>query len=143
MSEEEKENWIFQELLSTEEHEYTAGVFKSKQGDIKTITFRRILHGGRTGYGEVVQDSTIDQFLYELAEDIDFSGSINIQFRMTDRGPIIFEINPRFSSTLVFRHKLGFKDIEWSILDYYEKLKNIRFNKREIEGKKYLEQTWK
>jgi carbamoyl-phosphate synthase large subunit len=28
---------------------------------------------------------------------------------------VIFEINPRFSSTVMFRHLLGFKDLIWSI----------------------------
>ena len=33
------------------------------------------------------------------------------------KGPVIFEINPRFSSTVRFRDLLGFKDIQWSIED--------------------------
>lgn len=136
LSESEKRNWVFQEFLSTEEQEYTAGVFKSRQGNIETITFRRMLSGGRTGYGEVVRNQEIEQFLFQLACELEFVGSINIQFRMTDRGPVTFEINPRFSSTLVFRHKLGFKDVEWSILDMYGKLENINFNKEVINGKK-------
>jgi carbamoyl-phosphate synthase large subunit len=28
---------------------------------------------------------------------------------------MVFEINPRFSSTVVFRHKLGFTDLVWSL----------------------------
>ena len=40
---------------------------------------------------------------------------MNIQLRLTDDGPIVFEINPRLSSTLVFRDMLGFKDLEWWI----------------------------
>jgi carbamoyl-phosphate synthase large subunit len=34
---------------------------------------------------------------------------------MTSRGPVVFEINPRFSSTVMFRHKLGFPDFVWSL----------------------------
>ena len=44
-------------------------------------------------------------------------GSINIQLRFRVDEPIIFEINPRFSSTILFRHLLGFKDLIWSIED--------------------------
>ena len=32
--------------------------------------------------------------------------------------PVVFEINPRFSSTILFRHLLGFKDMEWSIQEF-------------------------
>ena len=28
---------------------------------------------------------------------------------------MVFEINPRFSSTVLFRHLLGFKDVIWAI----------------------------
>ena len=129
-------DWIFQELLLPDEKEYTAGVFKSKKGEIKTISFRRILHGGRTGYAEVVKDTQIDQFLLNVARSIKFDGSINVQFRVTENGPVIFEINPRFSSTLVFRHKLGFKDVEWSILDKFGMLDEIVFNDTDIINKK-------
>ena len=131
-----KENWIFQELLLPDEKEYTSGIFKSKKGEIKTISFRRVLHGGRTGYAEVVKDTQIEQFLFNIASSIEFNGSINIQFRMTEKGPVIFEINPRFSSTLVFRHKLGFKDVEWSILDIFEKLDELYFDDTDIINKK-------
>ena len=30
---------------------------------------------------------------------------------------MIFEINPRFSSTVLFRHLMGFEDVLWSIQD--------------------------
>jgi len=42
-------------------------------------------------------------------------GSMNIQLILTDSGPRIFEINPRFSSTVLMRHKLGFCDFLWSL----------------------------
>ena len=40
---------------------------------------------------------------------------MNIQLRMTEQGPMLFEINPRLSSTLVFRDMLGFSDLQWWI----------------------------
>lgn len=73
--------------------------------------------GGFTGYGEVIEDKNIEDLLHKLAEKIDLVGSINVQLRLTDKGPVVFEINPRFSSTVRFRHLFGFKDLEWSIED--------------------------
>jgi len=58
-----------------------------------------------------------------LAVKLNLIGSINVQLRMNDNLPKIFEINPRFSSTVLFRHLFGFKDLEWSIKDLFgEKL---------------------
>jgi carbamoyl-phosphate synthase large subunit len=53
--------------------------------------------------------------LNRLAEILDLQGSINPQLRLTERGPVIFEIYPRFSGTVMFRHLLGFKDFIRSV----------------------------
>ena len=55
--------------------------------------------------------------LHKLAEKLHLIGSINVQLRMRENDPVVFEINPRFSSTVLFRHLFGFKDLEWSIQD--------------------------
>jgi len=73
------------------------------------------LTGGYSGYGEVVENSEINNLLTSIAEKIQLVGSINIQLRLTINGPFVFEINPRFSSTVLFRHLLGFQDLLWSI----------------------------
>ena len=51
----------------------------------------------------------------KISKLLKLKGSINIQLRVTNRGPVLFEINPRFSSTVGFRDKLGFKDLLWSM----------------------------
>jgi carbamoyl-phosphate synthase large subunit len=108
---------IWQEYLQPNDQEFTCGVYCSRNGDIRTIIFRRKLKGGITVYGEVVENDEINKLLVGLVEKLNLLGSINVQLRLTERGPIIFEINPRFSSTVVFRHKLGFEDLIWSIND--------------------------
>ena len=52
-----------------------------------------------------------------VTNTLDLRGSINIQLRFTSEGPRIFEINPRFSSTIYFRHAVGFQDLIWSVND--------------------------
>ena len=106
---------IFQEKLEPSDEEYTCGVYRTKKGETRTIIFRRKLHGGITGYGKVVRSRDIEVFLKRLAEKLDLRGSINVQLIYTDKAPIVFEINPRFSSTVLFRHILGFKDVIWSV----------------------------
>jgi carbamoyl-phosphate synthase large subunit len=107
---------IWQEYL--EGDEYTAGVYGCASGEIRSVVLKRNLSGGMTGYtmgGEVVDEPEIMRVLERVAKGVALRGSMNVQLRLAAKGPVVFEINPRFSSTVVFRHKLGFKDLMWSL----------------------------
>ncbi len=108
-------DFILQEYIENVSGEYTCGLFRSRDGTIRTIIFRRELAGGFSTFGEVIQSEEIETLLHRIAKGLELTGSINVQLRMTKRGPVVFEINPRFSSTVRFRHLLGFKDLEWSV----------------------------
>lgn len=113
------EDFIFQEFLDAKEGEFTCCAYRSRNGDIRNIIFKRELtSGGYSGYGEVIEDSKISTLLVEIAKLLNLEGSINIQLRIHKERPVVFEINPRFSSTILFRHLLGFKDLEWSIQEF-------------------------
>ena len=109
---------IWQELLLPEGEEYTCGLFRSRAGEVRSISFRRRLQGGYTSAGEVVQNSDVEEYLVAVAEALDLQGSVNVQLKLTQDGPKAFEINPRFSSTVMFRHLLGFQDLLWMLKDY-------------------------
>jgi len=108
---------IWQEHIIPADQEYTCGLFRSSQGETREIIFKRKLVGGITGSGELVQNKEISELLKSIAEKLDLVGSINIQLRLSDKGPMVFEINARFSSTVYFRHLMGFEDLLWSIQD--------------------------
>lgn len=110
-------DFIVQEFLDGDSGEFTCGVFRSKGGIVRCIILKRELMGGFTGYGEVIENKEIEKLLHNLAAKLQLTGSINVQLRLTSKGPVVFEINPRFSSTVRFRHLFGFKDVEWSIED--------------------------
>ena len=109
--------FIVQEYLNEGEGEFTCGVFRSKKGVLRTMILKRELMGGFSGYGEVVENQQINKLLAAIAEKLTLVGSINVQLRITQKGPVVFEINPRFSSTVRFRQMLGFNDLEWSLED--------------------------
>jgi len=111
-----KPDFIFQEYLLPDDEEYTCGLFRST--DTRCIIFRRTMNAGYTSYGEVVDHPDIIHLLNKLAKAINLKGSINVQLRLTEKGPMIFEINPRFSSTVLFRHMSGFKDFIWRLYDF-------------------------
>ncbi len=110
---------LFQEFLPNDDQEYTCSIFQWNDGTFETIQLLRTLTGGSTSWAKVVKDESIEKLCRDVAQAFNLNGSLNIQLRMTDNGPMIFEINPRFSSTVFMRHKIGFKDLLWSIQKFY------------------------
>jgi len=111
------ENYVVQEFITDKNGEFTCGLYRSNSGEIRSLIFKRELHGGYSGYGEVVENEDIKSLLEKLAVAINLSGSINVQLRIAENLPKVFEINPRFSSTVFYRHLFGFDDLIWSIED--------------------------
>jgi carbamoyl-phosphate synthase large subunit len=129
------EAYVIQEFIDDKNGEFTCGLFRSKDGKIRSIIFKRELHGGYTGFGEVVENKSITLLLEQLAEKINLIGSINVQLRLQENTPKIFEINPRFSSTVLYRHLLGFEDLIWSIEDKLDL--ELSDNRKNVIGKKF------
>lgn len=109
---------IFQQLLEPADREVTCAVYRSKTGRIAVLQLLRTLVGGFTGWAKVIDNAEITDQCRRLAEALDVRGSINVQLRLTDEGPRIFEINARFSSTSLLRHKMGFSDVAWTLREH-------------------------
>jgi len=108
------DQYIVQELLSDDENEYTCCVYRDNT-NTREIILKRKMRNGFTVSGEVVEDASIRKYILDISNKFGLIGSMNLQLRMTDRGPVLFEINPRFSSTVVFRDKMGFSDLYWEL----------------------------
>ncbi len=104
---------LAQEYIGPDNEEYTTCVFSD--GDkVSSITFRRKLGFGSMSIEAVLTDEPyIDNMVRSIAENIGLIGSINIQSRRVKNDFIPFEINPRLSSTLLFRKRFGFDDAAW------------------------------
>lgn len=107
---EERKDLLLQQYI--EGDEYTVGVFRNGE-TTKTISFKRQLKNGYSNIVELIHDSKIDQIALKVADELNLSGYINIQMRKRDEEYYIFEINPRISGTVRFRHMLGFEDVLW------------------------------
>ncbi len=108
---------IFQELLLPADREVTCAVYRSRDGRIATLQLLRRLTGGFTGWAKVIRHAGISEICERLAVGLDLRGSMNVQLRITEDGPRIFEINPRFSSTVLMRHRLGYTDVLWALAE--------------------------
>ncbi|MDB9909844.1 ATP-grasp domain-containing protein [Gammaproteobacteria bacterium] len=108
-------NITWQEYLFPDDQEYTCALFQAEGVELKTLIIKRELSHGFTSKGEIVEDDLIENYIRKVATVLKLDGVINIQLRLTSEGPMLFEINPRLSSTLMFRDLLGFSDLQWWI----------------------------
>ncbi len=106
------EDIIAQSLLEPHLGEYTCALFKFGE-EVRFLVMLRRLFGGLTKQMEVVKIPSIEELLMAIASALPCQAVINVQLRMTNDGPQVFEINPRISSTVMMRHKVGFCDLVW------------------------------
>jgi carbamoyl-phosphate synthase large subunit len=104
---------LAQEYIGSDNEEYTTCAFSDGK-KVSSITFRRKLGFGSMSIEAALADEPyIDNMVRSIAENIGLIGSINIQTRRVKENFIPFEINPRLSSTLLFRKRFGFDDATW------------------------------
>jgi carbamoyl-phosphate synthase large subunit len=108
-------NAIFQENLEPADREVTCAVYRDQNGTVHSLLMLRRLTGGFTGWAKIISNKEITLMCKQIAIGLNLKGAMNIQLRITDQGPRVFEINPRFSSTVLMRHRLGFRDLLWAI----------------------------
>ena len=106
---------IFQEFLEPDNREITCAVYRSKSGKVAILQLLRELTDGTTSWATVIKDNKVLKMCEDIAIGLNLHGAINIQLRLTSLGPRVFEINPRFSSTVLMRHRLGFCDLLWAL----------------------------
>jgi carbamoyl-phosphate synthase large subunit len=106
---------VFQERLEPSTGEVTCAVYRTRDGRVATLQLLRRLAGGLTGWAKVIRDDAVERMCATIAHGLNLSGSMNVQLRITAAGPRVFEINPRFSSTALMRHLMGFTDVVWTL----------------------------
>ncbi len=114
-------DYIIQQYIGSIDDEYTTTVYKDKNR-FEVITFKRKLTGGMTSFATIANEEVLIEYAKKIAESFDLDGSINIQSRKVDNQFYIFEINPRFSSTVFIRDHFEFQDVLWWINDISEKV---------------------
>lgn len=115
---------VVQECLLPDHEEYTVGLYRARGGDVvATTVIRRDLDFGLTYRGVLVANEEIANYAKRVAGALNAVGSCNVQLRLTDRGPVCFEVNPRFSSTTPIRAYFGVNEPELAIREYVMKEK--------------------
>lgn len=108
-----KESLLIQEYITDEDQEFTVGICINQKGKvISKIALRRYLQEG-VSIAAVSDDyHHIADYCADVASTLGAYGAINIQLRLKDGMPVIFEINPRFSSSTGMRLLFGINEPE-------------------------------
>ncbi len=101
-------NLIVQELLSGENKEYTCGTLFLGGKNYGVVPAQRWLRNGDTYKAYFRHDKKLEKFISSVGKKLKIDGPCNFQLRKTLRGPVIFEINARFSGTSGAASFLGF-----------------------------------
>jgi carbamoyl-phosphate synthase large subunit len=79
--------------------EFTIDMLCDFSGQALSIVPRRrdVIRAGVSDRGRTVNDLALIQVARTCAATLQFAGAVNIQCRLVDGRPVVFEINPRFS----------------------------------------------
>jgi len=106
------EIFMVQPIVGNIEEEYTTSAFFDKNNNLRAnMTLKRKLSNeGFTDRAEVVDLKGIQTTIEELAYIFKPVGPTNFQFRKTDLGLKLLEINPRISSATSIRAAFGYNE---------------------------------
>jgi len=109
-------NYILQEYIPEDHGEYTAGAISGLDGCLlHVLILKRHLQFGMTFRAEPVFNAELTDYCKTVVEALGSCGPCNLQLRIKNNNPVIFEINPRFSSSTYMRTLLGANEPEMII----------------------------
>lgn len=126
--------YIVQEYI--EGDEYTCGSVNLNESCKGVIVMRRILRDGDTYKCFSERNEQIEKTIHELLSLIKPFGACNVQLRMRNGVPYIFEINSRCSGTTAARALCGFNEPK-SIADFLLKSIEPAFDVKELTVLRY------
>ena len=110
---------VLQEYLEPEDEEYTVAVYNARDGrQPGAICLKRELARGNTYRAWVNQNAAVIAEAEAIVRALAPRGPCNVQLRLTHRGPVAFEINPRFSGTTAMRAHFGYNEVEMALRDF-------------------------
>ncbi len=114
-------NYIIMEYI--EGDEYTCGSINLNGSCEGVIVMRRILRGGETYRCFTIKNDVIEVEVRKILEAIKPFGAFNVEFKLKDGKPYVFEVTARCSGTTAARACAGFNEPKM-IADYL--LKGIK-----------------
>ncbi len=132
-----KSEYILQEWIDGPE--YTCGTVNLDNHCQGVIIMRRTLRSGDTYKCFVERNPVIEDTVIRVANTLKPFGGLNVQLRLRDGVPTVFEINARCSGTTAARALAGFNEPR-IIIDYLAYGKKPQFRIREISVLRYWQE---
>ena len=133
---------IIQEYIGCQTQEYTCGATYIDNEIVTVISLRRTLKNGNTQLAFCERTDVIDTYVKDLTESLKPFGPINFQLRLTHRGPVVFEINPRFSGTTPIRAQFGVNEVEAVIKKLIGIENDVKYKEKEGVVIRYFENQY-
>jgi carbamoyl-phosphate synthase large subunit len=110
---------VLQERLQPDDEEYSVAIYTLKDGTaVGAFSYRRDqLVAGDTYRAIVGSNAVVEAEALRVVKALRPNGPCNVQLRWTDRGPVTFEINPRFSGGVGMRAHFGYNEVEMAVRD--------------------------
>jgi carbamoyl-phosphate synthase large subunit len=103
--------YVLQELLPEGSGEFTAGCLVTGGRCGSVVVLRRDLRDGNTYRAYSEGQTGYEGRIAQIAERLGAYGPCNLQFRVTDGEPVVFEVNARFSGTTPIRGMFGYNEV--------------------------------
>lgn len=132
-----KYQYILQEWIDGPE--YTCGTISWDNRCQEIIVMRRTLRSGDTYKCFVERNPVIEDTVRCVVDTLKPFGALNVQLRLRDGIPLIFEINARCSGTTAARALAGFNEPRM-IIDYLGYGKKPQFRIKEISVLRYWQE---
>lgn len=110
---------VVQEYLQPDEEEYSVEVYTLQSGaQVGAISYQRQhMVAGDTYKARIGGNAAVEAEACAVAAALGARGPCNVQLRLTTRGPVTFEINPRFSGGVSLRAHFGYNEAEMALRD--------------------------
>jgi carbamoyl-phosphate synthase large subunit len=119
-----KEDVLVQPYIGGEE--YTISVTVNNLNNLISIVPKVVyLKQGITRHAKSLKHKNIEVVCEKIVENLIPSGSFNVQLKEWNNKLYIFEINPRFSTTLVLSIASGINEVDLNILNFNKK--NVKY----------------
>jgi carbamoyl-phosphate synthase large subunit len=128
------DNFIIQEYIDGDE--YTCGTINLGGKYWGTIIMRRILRNGDTYKCFSIKNTVIENVVSKIMNALHPFGACNVQLRIRDNIPYVFEMNARCSGTTAARSIAGFNEPK-TIADYILNGKRPVFHIKEMTILRY------
>lgn len=102
------EDYVVQEYIDGDE--YTCGTISADGACHGVIVMRRVLRDGDTHKAFVVRDAALEGYVRRVVDALHPTGPCNVQLRVRQGRPYVFEFNARCSGTTHGRALAGFNE---------------------------------